>query len=183
MIPTPNLQSPAVQPAPPFRVGTGMRMGQNPLGSWVEGPGGGSDFTHRFLVTASGAKARVSFGLVLANISVEPLIGSVPISGGDSRRQPTLRLSPSLVNSKDESWVCVEVTPDSEGKLDVKSETSKVEVVQRDEPFLTEGNTGRAPLALLVYKKARWQVFQIALFHYRYQTSHPAGGFRKHFFL
>jgi hypothetical protein len=183
MIVRPELQPAVLAPAPELRPGANVRMGRNPLGTWMEGPGGAGDFRHPFTVTAS-AVARVSKGLILADIAVEPLIGSVPIGGDAKRPQPTLKLSSSASNRLGESWICVEVTPDEEGKLDPEGKRSKVEVVQRESPFVTLGATGRAPLALLVYKDERPQVFQIAMFHLRYETSlNRETGERKHFFL
>lgn len=176
---------PVVPPTmPALRPGANVRMGRNPLGVWMEGPSGGGDFRHPYLVTASASGARVGKGLILGNIAVEPRIGRVLIGGDENNPQPVLKLNPALVNERGESWVCVEVTPDADGKLDEKGETSTVEVAQRDFPFVTEGETGRAPLALLVYNEDRPRVFQIAMFHYRYQTSLGTGegARRKHFF-
>jgi len=151
---------------------------------YISGPsGGGVDFRHPFLVTAGAKEARVAAGLILANIAVQPLIGSVPIGGDDKRQQPVLRLDASLINEANESWVCVEATPDAEGNLDEKGEASKVEVVQSRHPIADVGPTGRTPLALLVRRGTGWQVFQIAMFHLRYVTSQPANGPRRHFFL
>jgi len=169
---------------PPLRPGSNVRMGSNPLGFWIENPGGGgSDFRHPFLVTVGSGVARVSSGLLIANVSVQPLIGKVQI-GGDARNpQPTLRINPSLVNPRSESWVCVEVTPDADGKLDEDLKKSKVEVVQRSHPTVLEGETGRAPLALLFFREGQARVFQIAMFHLRYETAKTGSGKRKHFFL
>jgi hypothetical protein len=185
MIPRVENQPAALPPTPPLRVGVNVQMGQNPLGMWVQGPSGGGDFRHPFPVTVSGSSARVGHGLIIANVSVEPLIGRVPVSGDARRPQPRLKLSREMVNSRGESWVCVEVTPDADGNLDEEGEASTVEVVQRESPLVTEGTTGRAPLALLVLRKELWQVHQIAMFHYRYETSLPTaeGARRKHFFL
>ena len=158
-----------------------MLMGRNPLGMWMEGPSGGADFRHPFSVQAGGSGARVGKGLVIGNVSVEPVIGKAPI-GGDARSpQPVLKLKTDLVNERNESWVCVEVTPDDDGKLDGKK--AKVEVVQRDHPIALTGKTGRAPLAMLLRKNDVWQVYQIAMFHFRYETNQPAKGPRTHFFL
>jgi len=172
------------EPVPPMRVSAGMRMGSNPLGFWMEGPaGGGADFRHPWTVYAGGAGARVSSGLILAEIAVEPVIGTVSIGGDDQHPQPVLKLDASLANDLGESWVCVEVTPDADGKLDPEGKKSKVEVVHRDHPIVAAGKTGCTPLAILVWKKGRPQVFQIAMFHFRYETSVPSTGPRKHFFL
>lgn len=171
----------------PLQPGAGLRTGRNPLGTWVEGLGNGSDFRHPFLVTAGSADARISRGLILAETGIEPTIGDVPIGGDKQRRVPVLRLDASLVNDRKESWVCVEVTPDAEGKVaDAKGglvDGAKVEVVQRAAPFVTQGDTGRAPLAMLLYGRKVPQVFQIAMFHFRYETTLPVNGRRRHWFL
>lgn len=165
---------------PPMRAGANVLMGRNPLGMWMDGPSGKADFSHPFTVQAGGAGARVGKGLVIGNVSVEPVIGKAPI-GGDGKTPPVLKLNASLVNDRGESWVCVEVTPDDDGKLDGKK--AKIEVVQRDHPIALTGKTGRTPLAMLLRKNDSWRVFQIAMFHLRYETSLPAKGPRTHFFL
>lgn len=165
-----------------MRAGASVRIGSNALGIWVEGPSGGADFSHPFTVLYGGGVARVSKGLILGDVAVEPRIGDVPISGDDERPAPTLAIDPALVNERGESWVCVEVTPDAEGKLSGK--TAKIEVVQRDHPIVTLGGTGRAPLAMLIFRAGSEsaRVLQIAMFHFRYATSQPATSRRAHFF-
>ena len=171
------------QEAPMLRPGANVLMGRNPLGFWVEGPSGGSDFSHPFTVTASGSVARVSKGLVIADIAVEPVIGKAPISGDSKNPQPTLKLDTALTDDLGQSWVCVLVVPNAVGKLDAKPDKPQVTVVQRAFPIALTGNGGIAPLALLLRKNDRWQVYQIAFFHLRYLTSQPAKGPRQHFFL
>ena len=183
MIVRPLTPSPAPTKTAPIQPGANMSMGRNPLGFWFNGPVASVDFSHPFTIQPGAGGIRVSKGLILADISVEPLIRSVPISGDDKQAAPVLKLDPSLVNDSKESWVCVEVTPNADGKLDPAGKASKVEVVQRDFPILTEGVTGRAPLALISFQKVSPQFFQIAMFHLRYVTSQPAQGPRKHFFL
>lgn len=158
-----------------MRPGANLRGGSNPLGMWFEGPANGSDFRHPCLVTATAAVARIASGLILAETGVQP-------SGSP------LKLSASIVNAANESWVCVEVTPTAEGKVvgaDGKLlDGVKVEVVQRSVPIVTTGATGRAPLALLFYGEGSSpKVTQIAMFHLRYETSQPVDGPRRHFFL
>lgn len=143
----------------------------------------GGNFNHPFLVYVSGNNARVGRGVVIGNVAVEPLIGKVPVSGDEKTAQPVLRLDTSTVDALGQSWVCVEATPDADGKLDLDGKLSKVEVVQRDWPVVTDGVTGRAPLALLVLKGTRWEVHQVVMFNLRYETSQPALGKRRHFFL
>lgn len=187
MVPPRRQAHPVAPPVPPLRAGGGMLLGRNRLGVWLEAPhGGGGDFRHPWLVTATGAVARVRSGLVLANVSVEPVIGGVPLSGTDRQPPPKLKLDAEKTNEAGESWVCVEVTPDAEGKLDAEGETSMVEVVQRDVPVVSTGDTGRTPLALLVYRESRLvQVWQVAYFNFRYETSKGTeeGARRRHFFL
>lgn len=174
---------PAQPPVPPLIPGSHVLMGRNALGTWIEGPRGGADFSHRWTVHVSGDGARVGFGLVMANVAVEPRIGRVPVSGTDKQPQPVLKLNPALKNDKGESWVCVEVTPNADGALDAGQEESQVVVVQRDHPIAMVGETGRAPLALLFYGAGdRPQVHQVAMFHFRYETAVVAGR-RRHFFL
>lgn len=183
MISRPPAQPPAPAPAPPMRPGANVLMGRNPLGFWVEGPRGGAVFSHPFTVMVSGEMARVSKGLLIAKISVEPVIGKVPIGGDDKNPQPEIKLNAGLVDDLGQSWICVEVTPDKDGKLDAKAKKPQVVAVQRNHPIALTGETGRKPLALLLRKNDRWQVFQIAMFHLSYVTSQPAKGPRQHFFL
>ncbi len=184
--PKPMPDSPVKTPT--MRPGANLLMGRNALGTWFTATGGSGDFSHPFTVSVSGEKCRVSPGLVVADVSVEPMIGKVPLSGGEKTKPPVLDLDPGLTNDQGESWVCVEVTPNKEGKLGgEKGEadtTVKVEVVQRDAPTLMGGKTGRTPLAILRYKsaKSRPEVFQIAFFHLRYQSGGTAEK-RRHFFL
>ena len=181
MIARPPQQPEQPTPSVPLRPGANVLLGSNPLGIWISGPaGGGGSFSHPFTVMVSGNMARVSRGIVFANIGLEPVIGKVPIGGDKTKRQPSLELNPSRVDKLDQSWVCVEVTPDEDGKLDPKKPPV---VVQRAEPMVLRGPTARFPLALLFYKKGRAQVFQIAMFHLRYETVLPADNARKHFFL
>ena len=183
MIARPPATTPKPEAAPPLRPGANVLMGRNPLGFWVQGPAGSADFSHPFTVQASGTGARVGKGLVIANISAEPVIGTVPISGDDKHPQPLLTLDASLVDELGQSWVCVEVTPNKDGKLDAKPDKPQVVVVQSRYPVTLTSMKGRAPLALLFRKKGRWQVYQIAMFHLRYETTLSTAGERKHFFL
>lgn len=181
MITRPKTPPATLPPAMPLRPGANVRMGRNPLGFWVQGAGGGGDFRHPFPVAVGGGVARVGFGLILANISVEPRIGSVPVSGDDTHPQPTLTLDASLVDASNQSWVCVEVTPENTGRLDEKK--PGVVVVQRAHPIVDTGETGRAPLAMLRWKNKAWVVHEIAMFHLRYETMKTAEGVRRHYFL
>lgn len=183
MIARPQVQSPKAEQAAPMRPGANVLMGRNPLGMWVEGPRSGADFSHPFTVVLASDGVRVSKGLLLANIAVEPVIGKVPVGGDDKNAQPTLKLDASLTDEAGQSWICVEVSPDKDGKLDAKAKKPQVVVVQREHPIALTGETGRAPLALLLRKKDRWQVTPIAMFHLSYVTSQPAKGPRQHFFL
>ena len=166
-----------------LRPGANVLMGRNPLGFWVEGPAGSAGFSHPFTVFVAGDTARVSKGLVIADIAVEPCIGSVPISGDDTHATPALKLDASLTDDLNQSWVCVLVVPNADGKLEAKPAKPQVTVVQRAFPIALTGKGGLAPLAQLFRKNDRWQVFQIAFFHLRYVTSQPAKGPRQHFFL
>lgn len=172
---------------PPLRPAGGTLMGRNPLGMWVDAPRSSADFRHPWLVNVSGGQARVGKGYVIAESAVEPVIGKVPISGAEGVRPPSLKIDEAKLTGAGETWVCVEVTPGKDGKLTDKEgkllEGAKVEVVQAAYPFATDGPKGRAPLALLVQRGRAWEVFQIAMFHLRYQTSQPADGPRRHFFL
>ena len=177
--------TPDAKPAttPPLRPGANVLLGRNPLGVWVQGPSGGSGFSHPFTVMASGSGVRVSKGLVIANITAEPCIDKVPISGNTTTRQPVLNLDDSAVDDLNQSWVCVEVTPNADGKLDATPIKPQVVVVQRKYPLTLTGKFGRMPLALLLRKNNTWQVYQIAYFNFRYEAVNPASGPRKHFFL
>lgn len=180
MIAQPHFAKPPAQhaPVPPLRAGHNVRLGRNPLGVWLEGPSGGADFRHPFTVHTAGNSARVSHGLVLGNIVIEPWIGSKPASAPGVK----LKLSPERVNERGETWVCVEVTPREDGTLDAEQKEATVEIVQRDHPIVTVGATGRAPLAMLVYRDGRAALHQVAMFHFRYETAVSAGQ-RKHFFF
>jgi hypothetical protein len=100
-----------------------------------------------------------------------------------------LKLDASLVNERGESFICLEVTPDAEGKVSEADgslrDGASVVVVQSDVPMLTVGEKGRTPLAMLVYREGatRPEVHQIAFFHFRYESAQPASGQRRHFFV
>lgn len=183
MIARPKPPEPPPVAAPPLRPGANVLVGRNPLGMWVDGPRAGAGFSHPFTVALAGGAVRVSRGLILADLSFEPVIGKVPVGGDAKHPQPVLKLDDSLVDGLNQTWVCVEVTPDADGKLDAKAKKPQVVVVQRKHPIAMTGPTGRVPLALVHYKNGRPQVFQIAMFHFRYVTSQPANGPRQHFFL
>jgi len=159
-------------------------MGSNPLGTWIYSSGGRpGDFRHPWLVTVAGGSARVASGIVLANIGLQPVIGGIPIGGDGTNPAPSLKLDRGLVNDANESWVCLEVTPTEAGALDAERKKSKVEVVQRVNPIAMVGPLGRTPLALLELRNNAWRVHQIAMFHFRYETTLPTTGPRRHFFL
>ena len=184
MIARPPQPASPTTPEPPLRAGANLLQGRNSLGFWIQGPTGGNAFQHPYTVVGGGRGVRVSKGLLLGDIAVEPVIGTVPISGDENTAQPTLKIDPAKVNKIGESWVCVEVTPTSAGKLaKSEEESSKVEVVQRDFPLVAIGETGRFPLALLVFRNGVAQLFQITMFHLRYETTLAEGQRRRHFFL
>ncbi len=140
------------------------------------------------MVSLAGDAARVSMGLVIGNVAVEPMIGRVRISGEEGKAAPELKIEESVATRKGESWVCVEVTPTAAGKLDEEGEGddddkegAKVVVAHRSSPVVDVGETGRAPLAMLVWRAGRARVVQVAMFHYRYETS-GEGMKRRHFF-
>ena len=177
----PPLAKPA-QEAPAIRPGANTLMGRNPLGMWIQGPTSGGDFSHPFTVFLAGDYVRVSKGLIIANIAVEPCIGSVPISGDANNPQPTLKLDAGLVDGLNQSWVGILVVPNADGKLDAKPDKPQVTIVQRKFPNAATGKGGFVAIAQLFRKNDRWQVFPIAFFNYRYETSQPATGQRQHFF-
>ncbi|MEO8204872.1 MAG: hypothetical protein ABI615_01735 [Chthoniobacterales bacterium] len=181
---------PASSNPPPLRPGNNVRMGHNALGIWIEGPSSGAaDFRHPWLVSAGAKAARIGRGLILTDegAAVEPLIGATPMTGSADGKlpSPSLKIDSSIVNASGESWICVEVTPDIIGHLDPDGKKSKVEIVQRRTPSVMKGLTGRAPLALLVWRKGQTSptVVQIAMFFFRYKTSLAASGVRSHFFV
>jgi hypothetical protein len=152
----------------------------------MDSPRASVDFRHPWLVSLGGGGARIGKGYILAEIGIEPVIGSVPISGADGQPAPVLKLDPDLGNELGESWICVEVTPTAEGKLVVEgklAEGARVECVHRLTPLVTNGPTGRTPLALLVRRGNAWAVWQIAFFHFRYMGSQTSEGQLRHFFL
>lgn len=178
----------APQGEAPLRVGAGALLGRNALGTWIAAPQGGADFSHPFTVTVAGDVAWVSRGVIVAERAIEPRIGRVPIGGTDSEPQPVVKLSITKSTAQKESWVCVEVTPTAEGKLTDEEGALLpgvvVEVVQRDAPSVMAGKTGRAPLALLSYEDpGAPRVWQVAMFHFRYETVQAAEGPRRHYFL
>lgn len=168
---------PGAPAEPPLRPSGNLHMGSNPLGMWLDVPRAGADFRHPWLVRAGSGRARVGVGYVVNEMGAAEatMEGGVKLS---SRPAPFLTLDPELVNDQNESWVCVEVAPDDDGGL---GEGSLVECVQRPTPYVTTGTKGRAPLALLLWVSGRWQVWQVAFFHFFYTTTVTAEG-RKHFF-
>jgi hypothetical protein len=150
---------------------------------WIQGPTSGGDFSHPFTPSLVGDRIRISKGLIIGNIAVEPCIGTVPVSGDANNPQPTLKLDAGLVDDLGQSWVGILVLPNVDGKLDAKPDKPQVTIVQRKFPNAATGKGGFIAIAQLFRKNDRWQVFPIAFFNYRYTTSQPAKGARQHFFL
>ncbi|MEO7933200.1 MAG: hypothetical protein ABIT76_08595 [Chthoniobacterales bacterium] len=144
---------------------------------------GGGSFNHPFRPSLVGMELRLSRGLVNG---LEPVIGTkkIPISGDAKHAQPALKLDPDQIDKEtQQSWVCLQVTPDKEGRL---ATADQIEVVQRKSAYAFVGEKGIQPVALVLWKNKRpVRAIDQVWFNLRYITIlPPAGqGGRKHYFL
>jgi hypothetical protein len=165
------------------RPGLNARLARTPFGYAYSAAGGsGGNYPHPFKARLGPAGITLSRGLIISQLSFEPTINKVPISGDANGKIPSLALDPSVaVNGL--SFACVEVTPNADGTLDV---TSPVQIVHRAQPTSNEATTGRQPLCLVIWNgKNPAGLLQITFFNLRYFRSAPSAtqGLPKHFFL
>lgn len=161
--------------------GRGTRLTVSAFGFALSAPGKRQKFNHPFRPGMSGTTAVIfSRGLVEMR---EPTIGGVPISGATTKAPPVLKLEPGKANKRGESWACVEVHPDAEGKL---PEESKIEIVHTNEPVSLEPEVGRCPIALILWRdRIPVRVVPIVHFNLRYLrvVPLPGAGAVRHLFL
>lgn len=190
--PRPRPPSPApASPAPRPQPGVNSLLASTPFGFVISGlPASGASFAHPWQPSLVGRDGvRLAKGIVIAESGggLEPTITEggkvIPISGDAVKKlaPPTLRLDRALANAALESWVCLEVTPAKDGTLvDAKGalkEGVKIEVVHASAPTLTGKDTGRHPLALIVWgKSGPARIWPITFFNLRYHRTTPAPG-------
>ena len=169
-----------------LRPGPGTLITKTPFGFSISGRSRGANFHHPFtpfLVTDTKPGIKFSRGIVTGDVSVEPKIGDVPISGDAKHAQPTLFLDVNDIDAKtQQSWACVEVTPNDAGHLD---KDSKVVIVHRNSPISADEAVGRHPLALILWSNGKpGRVFELTFFNLKYVRTSGTGNTRKtHYFL
>ena len=191
--PPPSPPEPPHRPAAPKpQPGANSLLASTPFGFVISGvPSGGTSFAHPWRPSLVGRDGvRLAKGVVLSDglaAGYEPVITeggkATPISGDAAKRlpPPTLRLERAVATAQLESWVCVEVTPAKDGTLsDAKGALAKgvkIEVVHRNAPTLRGHDTGRHPLALIVWSASGpSRIFPITMFNLRYHRTTPAPG-------
>lgn len=156
----------------------GTLLGSTPFGFYVANANAGQRFDHPFRPALSAGGLRFRPGRVEG---YEPTIEGVPISGSGGKLPPLLGLKTKVYNGSQESWACVEVTPNVDGTV---NEKSKIEVVHCKTPFLDRGLVGRFPLALIVWRgELPILVLPQVFFNLRYSCqlgATPSG--KRHFF-
>lgn len=193
MIPPP-LRSLGPEPTPAWprpQPGVNSLLASTPFGFVISGvPSGGASFAHPWKPSLVGRDGvRLAKGVLIAESGggFEPTITeggkATPISGDAVKKlaQPTLRLARAVATAQLESWICIEVTPAKDGTLaDKTGALAKgvvIEVVHRDAPTLTGKDTGRHPLALIVWSASGpARVWPITFFNLRYHRTTPAPG-------
>lgn len=165
--------------------GAGVRLTVNAMGHTYSAAPQGRSLNHPFRPALSGGTVRFVLGIVDVFV---PLIGDAPMVD-----QVTLVQAPLTIDSgvavKDEhgglvSWVMLEVSPNADGVLDVKS---KIELKHSGDPSPSHDIAlGRQAITQLLWRGTQCiQAIPIVRFHLRYQRvlPPPAGGVVKHFFL
>lgn len=128
--------------------------------------------SHPFRVAFMGSIATVARGLVEY---MEPEINGRPISDTRGGSIPTLILLP--FESNPHSWICVEVTTDPDSAAEGYPVTEPPVIVHREEPTLIGGDTGRHPLAMVVWSEGHpVGLHQIEYFNLRYQRTSGGSG-------
>jgi hypothetical protein len=151
--------------------GTGSRLSLTPFGYVYSGAARTQSFNHPWRPLLGRNEIQIGRGLVEFH---EPKIGEVPIGGDDKHPAPSLKLDPKIATKEDESWVCVEVTPNDKGFIDNKS---IIVIAHRSSPIYSAGNYGREAIVLILWKDGIARLaFPLVYFNLRYERSTPAPG-------
>jgi hypothetical protein len=145
--------------------GAGTLLTANAAGTSVSAaPAKRSRFRHPWRPTFSAAGAKLSLGLVEG---FPATIGGVPMAGDERHAQPTLALKAAVANDAGESWICVEVEPAANHRMERESPRRIVHV---GDPRSPSDAVGRCPLVLILWRNRRlWRSHQIVHFDLRYQ--------------
>jgi hypothetical protein len=162
------------------RPSAGLRVTSNELGVSYAATTKSAAWPHAFRPLLSGD--RIAFLRGVVDGRFEPKIGGVPMSGDATHAQPTLKLSASVANEAGESWVCLEVEPNSEGRLDADS---RIELIHTIDTVSTKLTVGRVEVAMILWRDGSpIKALPILQFNPRYERFVPAagGGPVRHFF-
>ena len=97
--------------------------------------------------------------------------------------EAVLRLEPATANENGESWACISVSPNAEGRVD---SAERVRMVHTNHPLSDDETNGLCPVALILWRgKAIAAVHELLFFNVRYQlVKLPAGqGPARHVFF
>lgn len=164
--------TPVMQPRP----GTGAQLTSSALGFSYAATDGVVSYRGRFRPALAAQGIRFSRGLVEGR---EATIGKLPLSDPKA----VLALKPGIENAQGESWACLEVVPDAEGRL---LPDARREIVHSDSPVSLDPALGRCAIALILWRARRpVQAIAIIEFNLRYERLIPAPGHGpvRHFFL
>lgn len=172
----------------PVRPGSNSLITRTPFGTVINGRPHASAFGHPFQPFLSGTSIRFSAGYV--NSEFVPIIRTkegknVPMTGDDKNAAPALDLDPKIVNQTlQQSWACLEVTPNNDGSLDKKS---LVQIVHRNAPTSVDPKVGRQALALITWaNNVPQRVYAQIWFNLKYARTTPqtvGNGIPRHLFL
>lgn len=175
-------------PAIAIRPSSGVRVGLSHFGYYVSAAPGVANFSHPF--TPRLASNSISFSAGYVNSEFVPVIRTdagalVPITGDDKNGVPSLTLnSDDIDGDTQQSWVCLEVTPNDDGSLD---KNSLIQITHRDSPTSIDEKIGRQPLALILWNNGKpLKAYPQVWFNLRYARTTPqsaGNGLPRHFFL
>lgn len=107
--------------------------------------------------------------------NIEPKIKDVPIGGTATKPPPVLQLDPKTANEAGESWVCVELELNAEGKLPEKN--PQAIITHRRQPDSHSLSLARCGLAMILWRnKKPFRVLEIVYFNLRYILLLPPEG-------
>lgn len=125
------------------RTGPGLLLTVNPaLGyAYSAKDGKGASFKHNFRPFLSALGLRLTYGTLG---TFEPKIGALRMS------QAVLKLDPGEATAAGESWACVEVETNADGRV---TDPEKVRVIHTKDPGFSTPTKAREPLALIIWRK------------------------------
>jgi hypothetical protein len=152
--------------------GNGVRLTRTSAGFSYSAITRGPALRHPFKPFLSHGGVRLSRGLVEY---IEPKIKGVPIGGTDDEPPPVLKLAPEMANDAGESWVCVELTLNADGKLPAKD--PQVIIAHRKELVSHSRVLARCGLAMILWRdKKPFRALEVVYFNLRYQRLLPPDG-------